>query len=477
MSSLTANTLKAMAVFSGVKVATLFCGVIRSKFVALWIGTVGIGLFGIYSSALDMLSIFCMLGIGGAVVRDIAAARTDSAQSDMLVSVVLRWGWGLSLIGGALTMALSPLLSRLSFGGNPSNWWGFILLGGAVAATGLNSMYQAVLQGKRQLKPLAHASLWGVLVGLVVSLPLFWYYGQRGIPFSILAVAVAGCVATSVYVKRPSGPKPSWRQTWCMGRSFVVLGVMMMLSAVASYGSAYAFMAWLNASGGEHVVGLFQAGQTIFNRYAGLIFMAISVEFFPRLASVSRSRRRTTLFCAHELRLLLLMMLPAGVALCACVPLLVRLLYSSEFMSIVPMVTVAAPGLVLRAVGWVLAFPIVARGDGKVLILTESVSALLYFLLNMAGWHIGGLVGLGVSYVVWYLLYSLIVGFVYRRLYGLTMPPAILALAIATFLTVGGACALSLTGMIGCWVSAACALLLLLLAWWALKSNRKSKKQ
>lgn len=463
-----------MAMFSGVQVATLLCGVLRSKFVALWIGAVGIGLFGIYNSALDMLATLCMLGIGGAAVRDIAAANTP-AHTAKVVCIVMRWGRALSLLGGVLTVALSPWLNSLSFDGSSDNWWGFALLGIAVTASGMNSTYQAILQGRRQLKPLARASLWGIAAGLAVSLPLFWFFGQTSIPYSIAATALAITLATGLQIGPIDGPRPSWRETWLMGRSFVYLGMMMMLSAVASYGSAYAFMAWLNAAGGEESVGLFQAGQTIFNRYAGIIFMAISVEFFPRLASVSKSRLRTSLFCAHELKLVMLLMLPCAVALCAAAPLLTQLLYSSDFMPIVPMVILAAPGLIARSLGWVIAFPIVARGHGKILIFTESASALLYFLLNIAGWRLGGLMGLGVSYGVWYLLYCLSVGSIYRFLYRLRMPASLLWLSAGAFAYVAVAAAVTLLIPAGRWVAAAMAAVYIPFSVKALKQKSRSR--
>ena len=48
--------LKAMGLFGGLQVLGIVSSIVRSKLVALWIGPAGVGLFGLYNAALDMLA-------------------------------------------------------------------------------------------------------------------------------------------------------------------------------------------------------------------------------------------------------------------------------------------------------------------------------------------------------------------------------------------------------------------------------------
>ena len=48
--NLSATVLKAMSIFGGVQVITIICSIIRTKLVAIWIGAVGVGLFGLYNT-------------------------------------------------------------------------------------------------------------------------------------------------------------------------------------------------------------------------------------------------------------------------------------------------------------------------------------------------------------------------------------------------------------------------------------------
>lgn len=64
-------------------------------------------------------------------------------------------------------------------------------------------------------------------------------------------------------------------------------GFFLTVSAFVTQLSSYIFMAYLNNVGGDDTVGFYQSGFTLVNRYLGLIFTAIAMEYFPRLSSVS----------------------------------------------------------------------------------------------------------------------------------------------------------------------------------------------
>ena len=77
-----------------------------------------------------------------------------------------------------------------------------------------------------------------------------------------------------------------------------------------------------------------------------------------------------------------------------------------------------------------MAYVILARGDGRIFLLTESLSAITCLTLNIVAYTYWGLNGLGVAYVVWYLIYMLIVGIIYRFRYNLSLGKGVLRLAL-----------------------------------------------
>ena len=172
--------MKAMGLFGGVQVAGILCSIIRTKLVALWIGPVGIGLFGLFNNALEMLSTGTNLGIRSSSVRDISQASEgrDTSLVARMVSVVRKWSLWLGLAGALLTLMLAPMLSQLTFG-DSAHIWGFVALSIAVLLQALTNGEYAVLQGSGRLKRLASVTLWGTIVGLAVSVPLFYFLRER----------------------------------------------------------------------------------------------------------------------------------------------------------------------------------------------------------------------------------------------------------------------------------------------------------
>jgi O-antigen/teichoic acid export membrane protein len=99
--------------------------------------------------------------------------------------------------------------------------------------------------------------------------------------------------------------------------------------------------------------------------------------------------------------------------------LVVWILYTPEFNVILTFVSWGMIGTVLRTISWCLAFTILAKGDGKTYLWTEVASAIINLVLNIVFYRWWGLTGLGVSFLVSYLLYTIIVAVVYFRLYKL----------------------------------------------------------
>jgi PST family polysaccharide transporter len=82
-----------------------------------------------------------------------------------------------------------------------------------------------------------------------------------------------------------------------------------------------------------------------------------------------------------------------------------------------------------------MAFVILARGDGKTFLITESLSAITSITLNIFAYNNWGLNGLGFAYLGWYIIYTLIVGFVYRNRYNLSLNSGLRKLIILSIST------------------------------------------
>lgn len=443
--SLTQRVLKATGIFGGTQVITILCALIRSKLVAIWIGPAGFGLLSIYLAALDLLGQITSLGVRSSAVRDVATNANNREHVARISRIIGRWGIVLGLGGLVLTALISPLLSLASFG-TTAYFLSFVFLGIGVALNTLTGTNLAILQGLSRLKNLSHATIGGAVAGLVIVIPMYYYWRLDSILPSIIVYAVATFLAAYIYRERfdKSNEPISRRETISVGRKFLALGFFITISDILGQLAVYIFVSWLNINAGEDIVGLYQAGNTLFNRYVGLVFTAIAMEYYPRLTAVVYSPKRVSTFVSHEIKMALSMLVPIVCLFAALAPLIIKILYAAEFISIVPFVTIAITGTTLRAVSWCMAMVILARGDGKRYILTEGSSAIIAILVNIVGYKMMGLIGLGLSYVAWYLSYTIIVYIVYRRTYGLTISRGIYILMLVAVVIVALTAAITL---------------------------------
>ncbi len=422
-SNISRMAMKAMGIFGGVQVMGILCSIIRTKLVAWWIGPVGIGLFGLFNNALEMISTGTNLGIRSSSVRDISQSMAANEQGLVarIVTVVRKWSLWLGLAGALLTLSLAPLLSQMTFG-DGTHIWGFVALSIAVLLQALTNGEYAVLQGTAHLKRLASVTLWGTIVGLAVSIPLFYFLRERSILPSIIAYAAALAAFAWLFRNREYRPaRIKAREAFDMGKGFVKLGIYMTLGNFASILASYAFNAWLNVNAGTETVGYYQAGYTLINKYTGLILTALGMEYYPRLAKVAESRIRLRAFVSQEINVAITIMAPVVALFILLREVVVWLLYTPEFNIILSFISWGMVGTVLRTLSWCLAFTILAKGDGKTYLWTEVASAVINLGLNIVFYRWWGITGLGIAFLVSYLLYTVIIAVVYFKGYHLSV--------------------------------------------------------
>ncbi len=428
--------LKAMGIFGGVQVLNILCSLIRNKLVAMWIGPAGVGLFGIFNQALEMLNTATNLGVRNSSVRDISQAveKRDSSMISRIITVVRRWSLWLGLGGALITMAIAPLLSRLTFG-DFNHIWHYVALSAAVLFMALTNGEYAVLQGLSKLKKLARVTVSGTLGGLLISIPMFYFLREDSVLPSIIVYAL--CVmAAALFTKDKEFPKAkvTSRETVSMGADFIKLGVFMTLGSFVAMLASYIFVSWLNITSGKETVGFYQAGYTLVDKYAGLVFVALGYEYYPRLARVAGSSMRLRVFVSNQINLSFMVLTPCLLAFILLRSHLVWLLYSKEFLVILTYISWGVVGTVLRATSWCLSFVMLAKGDGKIFLITESLDAVIGLTLNIVCFSLWGVDGLGFAYIAWFACYTIIVGVVYFRVYHLTISIKCLRNLVATLL-------------------------------------------
>lgn len=434
-STATKRILKTLSIFGSVQVLHILCAVIRTKLAAIWIGPLGVGLVTIYHSTMDFMSSTTQLNLRQSAVRDLSLAKDDPVKIEQTTALVRRLAMFLGVFGFLLVIATAPVLGWIQFG-DFKHTVPFLLLSVIMIFSAIAQGEFAIMQGCDRLKQLARATLYSSVTSSLLSLPLFYFFRLNGVIPVLILFAFCNLFYSLLFSgrklsnarRRIKESRRTVSQIWQrfrddvrQGRGMLALGAYMTVSSAVTLLASYIFIAYLNRTQSTDTVGYYQAGYTIINSYIGLIFTSISMEYFPRLSSIIRHDHRVEVIVSHEIKIILSVLAPVVVAFICAKELLVHILYSHSFDTVIPYISIAIVGTVLRAVSWSLAFVMPAKGDGRIYVITETTSSALYLLLNIPLYNAFGFAGLGAAYVLWYGAYTAITYLVFRRRYGLRL--------------------------------------------------------
>jgi O-antigen/teichoic acid export membrane protein len=400
--------MKATSIFGGVQFFNIIIQIVRSKFVAVLLGPKGMGIMGLLISTTGMIGSITNFGLGTSAVKDIAAAfgTNNLNRVAILVNVMRRLVWITGLIGLIITAIFSRFLSQVTFG-NKDYAIAFLWLSITLLLNQLSSGQLVLLQGMRKLKHLAQANLSGSFLGLFVTLPLYYIWGFDGIVPGVIGTSLLSLLMSWYYSRKIKiEHKPvSFTQTITEGKNMLYLGFMINLSMLFSVASSYLVRIFISHTGGIDQVGLYNAGFVIINTYVGLIFNAMGTDYFPRLSAVAYDNNLCKQTINQQAEIALLILAPILIIFLIFINWVIILLYSKQFIAVTDMIYWAAMGMFFKAASWSISFLFLAKGSSKVFFWTELSANILILGLNILGYYLGGLSGLGISFAIYYLIY------------------------------------------------------------------------
>lgn len=415
------SIFKATSLFGGVKVFTILISIIRSKIVAILIGTTGVGIVGLFNSGTSLIQSITQLGLSQSAVRDVSEAHAsgDQARVNRIVTVLRKLVWFTGLLGMLCVIGFSPILSKTSFG-NYDYTLSFIFLSVIMLFHQLSGGQNVILQGTRRLKYLARASVWGSLLGLVICVPLYYWLGIKGIvPNLILGAFTAMLLSWYFSRKVPYEPvKVSLKEVIQEGGQMLKMGIAMSVSGILVALSAYILRSFINRQGGIDEVGLFQAGFAIMTTYIGMVFSAMGTDYYPRLSAVNKDNKKCCVIMNQQGEIGILILAPLILVCIVFVPWIVRLLYSERFLGANDYIIWAASGMLFKMASWAISFIFIAKGESKLFMINETAVNVYSLGFQILGYWLLGLKGIGIGYALTFLCYFLQVYIISHKRYG-----------------------------------------------------------
>ncbi|MBK5720814.1 O-antigen translocase [Dysgonomonas sp. Marseille-P4677] len=438
--------LKSTTIFGGSQVLVVLIGIIRTKIIAILLGTTGVGIIGIYYSIVDMVRSGAGLGIDTAGVREVA--EVDSQEDKTLLYKTIRryniWFKLTALIGLLLCIAFCYPISVWAFGDN-GYAFSIACLSICVFCAILTTGRSTLLQGMRRISYLAKSNIIASIVSLIITIPLYSVWGIEAIAITFILTYLASFICVEFYYRKLRIPKVdiSIKESFRLGLKPLKLGFFIVIGGFISTLSMFLVKAYITRNIGIDAAGLFQSAWVITNIYLGLILRSMGSDFFPRLSAIANDRSQVKTLVNEQSYVVLVIASPIIVGMLLFSNIAISIFYSSEFAYADTVLRWQILGTFFKVLSWPMAFIMLAKNKGFVYLFSEVLFYVVYLASTYLLFPKYGLDATGIAYFIAYIVYLLIVFIISHKLTKFGWTKNIVLMTVVNILLIGTAFFLS----------------------------------
>lgn len=398
-------------------VIRMLTGFVSVKVVAAVIGPVGVALLGQLNNFSQIVLSVSNGGINAGITK-YTSEYSDSEKDYILylgtsfwITVVLSIITSLVIFIGAGYFS-SEILHDIKYKSV------FYVFGGTLLLYALNALLTSVINGFKEYKKYVIANIVGSIVGVIFAIVLSIRYGIYGalissVTFqSIVFFITLGIVAKSYWFK--------WRSFILKFNKKVAVqlghySLMAITSAVTIPAGQLIVRDFITRNKSIADAGLWEGINRISSMYLMVITASLSVYFLPKLSELKTTNElQKEIFSVYKLIIPFLILTTFIIYVFRI--LIIHILFTAEFTGMENLFAFQLIGDILKIMGWVLGYLLLAKAMTKIYIVMEIVNFILlviisYFLISRYG-----TVGATMAFAIVYLIYFIVLCVVFRKL-------------------------------------------------------------
>lgn len=436
------HVLKYTGLFGGVQGITAILSIVRNKFVAVLLGSAGMGLIDIYNHAMNLMANATQFGISTTAVRTLSFLYEKGDEQELVtyVKVIRSWSLFTAVLGFAVCAILSPFISRLSFG-NYDYTLQFIMLSPVVAMLAISGVEMAILKAMRQLKKLAFATMVGAVFTLLITVPFYLIWRMQGIIPALLLSTFFVTAANLNYSLRlfKWRANPFSRTILKKGIGMVKLGLSFIFAGIVASAAEMYVRTFLIDHGSLVDEGLYCSGFILTVSYARFVFVSMDADYFPRLSAICNEPQKMNATINQQLEICVLLIAPFLIFFVLFLPYIIHLLFAESFLKVVPMALCATFYMFFKSITTPIAYTSLARGDSVVYFTMEFLYYVIFVIFIIFGYTWWGLLGCGLALSLSNLFDLIMIALVfhYRYHFNFTARAVIICISQAALLALG----------------------------------------
>lgn len=413
------RTVDIVKVFSLNAIATLvrmMAGLISVKVVASIIGPSGVAMVGQLNNLVSIALGIATGGVGG-VTKYVAEYREDSTMIKKLLSNALRIVLVCTLVLAMVLIIGHDYFSRYVMLSDEYGYV-FVIFGITIIFYALNGLLVAILNGYKQFKKYVVVNISGTIFGLLFSISLVLLWGLKGALINIVTFQSFVFFVTLWMVR-----KETWfvkdnfngeldKETVIM---FLKFSSMTILPLFLVPISQMLLRGYVISQISMDEAGWWDGMNKISQMYLGVITTSLSVYYLPKLSETKNVHDlRAEIFRVYKFMSPVLFV---GISIIFIFRhLIVSLLYTPAFYPMENLFVYQLLGDFFKVMSWILAYQMVAKSQIKLFMFSEVSFTLSNLLLSFLLVRLNGIVGLTQGYMINYMLYSLFMVVIYRKI-------------------------------------------------------------
>lgn len=407
MNLLKTSVLNGVAVL--IKTATMF---ILNKILAVYVGPSGYAAIGQFQNFIQMVTTFAGSAINTAVIKYTAEYHEDESKQRAIWKTAGSIVFLFSVIFSLLILIFQKQLSVYIFQKVEYQsvfiWFAIFLL-----FFNFNTLFLAILNGKKEILKLVIANIIGSLFSLIITGILAIQYHLYG---ALIALSIYQSIA--FFVTLFLCYKANWfKISYLFGRiepkiakNFVAFALMALVSAVCVPLSQMVIRSYLSQEFGLNYAGYWEAMIRLSAAYLMLVTTTLGVYYLPRLAELTHlDEIKKEVYLGYKF------IFPLAVVGGLCVYVMrdwiITLLFSQAFMPMRDLFLWQMIGDSLKIGSWILAYLMLGKAMTKLFVTTEILFALSSVGLTYVCSKLFGFEGVSIAHLVNYALYWLVMSY------------------------------------------------------------------
>ncbi|WP_026753716.1 O-antigen translocase [Sediminibacter sp. Hel_I_10] len=396
-------------------VITMALGLITNKFIAVFIGSEGFAIIGQLKDFLKIGLSLGQLGFDRGIVKYTSAHKNSSERLSKYLSTIFI---SQLVISGCIALLIilfhNKLLNYLTGLENYSMY--FILIGLSIVPMVLYTSGMSALNGLHEIKKFTLISVIANVIGSGLALILIYKYQLKGV---LINLAVIQFINFFVFIVLTIG-KPfqrNWFQHKFQKKEFKNLARFSLMSIVGTLVLSLTLIAirkYISFYLGLDYTGYWEALWRLSVIFVTVLTSAFGFYLLPTFSKLYTKHLKKEIFNIWKITVPVSIF--AGIALIIFREFVINLIYSKEFLIISGVLIFQVIGDIIKINSWILGNIILAKVQVKTFIAVQIGWSIAFFTLSIILTQKVGFVGIGMAYLISYILHFLFMNIYFKKL-------------------------------------------------------------